>query len=216
MAQPYTDPLTSTGPVQPALISQARPSAGNKSTTTGTNSQAFLESVLPGVSSLTTSATGVIGNLLNGLPSAPLARTTNAYWGVGAGTPASGTGGAGDINSFIGQRGTDLYNTQANSNQQTGLNDLLQTIGTYTSPALANQGQQLQNTQFNNQLSQQGDQFSQSQGQQLLEFLQSQGQQQGQFNTTNQNTQFENMLSALGLGNSITGQLPGNINLTLP
>src|SRR5208282_3748133 len=118
-------------------------------TTTSTNQtpQAFLESVLPGVSNLTTSATGAIGNLLNGLPSTSQARTTNAYWGVGAGQPGAGAGSTGDINSFIGQRGTDLYGQQAQQNQQTGLQDLLSTIGSYTSPALSNQGQQIQNTQ---------------------------------------------------------------------
>lgn len=171
-------------------------------TSTGTSPQAFLESVLPGIGNLTTSATGVIGNLLNGLPSASQARTTNAYWGVGAGTPASGAGGAGDINSFIGQRGTDLYGQQANANQQTGLQDLLSTIGSYTSPALANQGQQFQNNQFGANLAQQGS-----------EFTQSQQQQQNQFDQTNQLNQFEAMLSALGLGNNIVGQLPGNITL---
>lgn len=153
------------------------------------NPQQFLESVLPGVGNLTTSATGVIGNLLSGLPSASQARTSNAYWGVGAGTPASGPNNAGAVNTFIGNRGADLYGQQANQNQQTGLNDLLQTIGSYTSPALANQGQQMQNTQFGQNLAQQGSQFQQ----------------------TYQLEQFQAMLQALGLGNQITGQLPGNI-----
>ncbi|MGO9704104.1 MAG: hypothetical protein ACLPYZ_02685 [Limisphaerales bacterium] len=159
-------------------------------TTTGSNQtpQAFLESVLPGVSNLTTSATGAIGNLLNGLPSASQARTTNAYWGVGAGQPGSGAGSAGDINSFIGQRGTDLYGQQAQANQQTGLNDLLSTIGTYTSPALSNQSQQLQNQQFGQNLAQSGSQFNQSQAQQAAEY-----------NQTNQLQQLQTMLQAMGL-----------------
>ena len=175
-------PTGMTGGVPPANPAAAT-TAG-----TGTDSQAFLESVLPGIGNLTTSATGVIGNLLNGLPSTSQARTTNAYWGVGAGTPAAGAGGAGDINTFIGQRGTDLYGQQAQQNQQTGLQDLLSTIGTYTSPALANQGQQLQNQQFGQSLAQSGSQFNQSQGQQAAEF-----------NQTNQLQQLQTMLSALGL-----------------
>jgi hypothetical protein len=154
----------------------------------GANTQNFLESVLPGIGNLTSSTTGVIGNLLNGLPSASQARTTNAYWGVGAGQPAGGAGGGG-IDTFIGQRGTDLYGQQAQQNQQTGLSDLMQTIGTYTSPALQNQGQQLQNQQFGKQLSQQGSQFDQNY----------------------KLSEFNAMLAALGLGNNITGQLPGNI-----
>src|ERR1035437_9287897 len=96
----------------------------------------FLNSLLPGFNNLTTSATGDIQSLLNGLPSPSQARTTNAYWGAGAGTPAGGAGTTGDINSFIGARGTDLYGQQAAANQQTGLQDLLQTIGTYSAPAL--------------------------------------------------------------------------------
>jgi hypothetical protein len=145
-------------------ISNAAATPANSST----NPQQFLESVLPGVTNL----------------------TTNAYFGVGAGTPASGSNGAGAVNTFIGNRGADLYNQQANANQQTGLNDLLSTIGTYTSPALANQGQQLQNSQFNANLAQQGSEFQQQ----------------------NQLAQFQAMLQALSLGNNITGQLPGNIS----
>lgn len=158
-------------------------------TATGSNPQQFLESVLPGVTSLTNSATGVIGNLLNGLPSVSNARTANAYFGVKAGTPAGGSGNAGDVNTFIGNRGADLYGQQAQANQQTGLNDLLSTIGTYTSPALANQSQQFQNSQFGAQL----------------------GQNASQFDQNYQLQKFSEMLQALSLGNNIAGQLPGNI-----
>jgi hypothetical protein len=170
-----------------ALVSN--PAATKMQQNNASNPQQFLESVLPGVSNLTSSATGVIGNLLNGLPSASQSRTTNAYWGVGAGTPAGGPNGAGAVDTFIGNRGADLYGQQANQNQQTGLNDLLQTIGTYTSPALGNQGQQMQNSQFGASLAQQGSEFDQNY----------------------QLQKFQAMLSSLGLGNQITGQLPGNI-----
>jgi hypothetical protein len=122
----------------------------------------FINSLLPGLSGLTSSATGDISSLLNGLPSTSQARTTNAYWGAGAGTPAGGAGTTGDINSFIGARGTDLYGQQAAANQQTGLQDLLQTIGTYASPALQAQGQAQQANQFGQNLSQQGSQFGQN------------------------------------------------------
>jgi hypothetical protein len=122
----------------------------------------FLNSLLPGFNNLTTSATGDIQSLLNGLPSPSQARTTNAYWGAGAGTPAGGAGTTGDINSFIGARGTDLYGQQAAANQQTGLQDLLQTIGTYSAPALQAQGQANQVNQFGQNLAQQGSQFGQN------------------------------------------------------
>jgi hypothetical protein len=150
------------------------------------NTSAFLESVLPGIGNLTSSATGVIGNLLNGLPSVSQARTNNAYFGVGAGQPA--TGGVG---TFTANRGADLYGQQAQQNRQTGLGDLLQTLGTYTGAALGNQGQQMQNNQAGASLSQQGSEFA----------------------AQNQIAQFQAMLQALQLGNNITGQLPGNIQL---
>lgn len=159
--------------------------------TTGTNQpngQNFLESVLPGIGNLTSSATGVISNLLNGLPSVSQARTNNAYFGVGAGQPA--TGGVG---TFTANRGADLYGQQANQNRQQGLSNLFQALGSYSQPILANQGQQFQNNQFNAQL----------------------GQQANQFNQNYELQKFQAMLSALGLGNQIAGQPQGNIPLTL-
>lgn len=158
-------------------------------TATSTNPSAtssFLESVLPGVTNLTSSATNVIGNLLSGLPSPSAARTNNAYFGVGAGQPDNG-----GVGTFTANRGADLYGQQAQQNQQTGLSDLLSTLGTYTGAALGNQGQQLQNNQASASLAQQGSEF----------------QQQNQLN------QFQAMLQALQVGNGITGQLPGNINI---
>jgi hypothetical protein len=155
------------------------------------NSSNFLESILPGISKLTTGATDAVGDLINGLPSPSQARTTNAYWGVGAGTPAGGAGSTGDINSFIGRRGTDLYGQQAKQNQQTGITDLLNMIGGYSAPALTNQGQQLQNNQFFANLGQQGSQFDQNY----------------------QLNKFQAMLQALGLGQQINGQNQQNIQL---
>lgn len=152
------------------------------------NGQNFLESVLPGIGNLTSSATGVISNLLNGLPSVSQARTNNAYFGVGSGQPA--TGGVG---TFTANRGADLYGQQANQNRQQGLSNLFQALGSYSQPILANQGQQFQNNQFNAQL----------------------GQQANQFNQNYELQKFQAMLSALGLGNQIAGQPQGNIPLTL-
>jgi len=160
---------------------------GTPTPTTGTSSgQGFLESVLPGIGNLTSSATGVISNLLNGLPSVSQARTSNAYFGVGAGQPD--TGGVG---TFTANRGADLYGQQAQQNRQQGLGNLFQALGSYSQPILANQGQQLQNSQFNQQLNQSADQFGQNYE---LE-------------------KFRTMLQALGLGNQITGVNTGNIPL---
>lgn len=165
--------------------------SGTAPTTTGTNQpngQNFLESVLPGIGGLTSSATGVIQNLLNGMPSVSKARTNNAYFGVGSGQPA--TGGVG---TFTANRGADLYGQEAQQNRQQGLSNLFGAIGAYSSPILANQGQQLQNNQFNS----------------------SQGQQASQFNQNYQLQKFQAMLQALGVGNNIVGQPTGNIPLTM-
>lgn len=151
------------------------------------NGQSFLETVLPGIGGMTKSATGVIQDLLTGLPSVSKARTNNAYFGVGAGQPA--TGGVG---TFTANRGADLYGQQAQQNRQQGLSSLFQAIGSYSSPILSNQGQQFQNNQANAGLGQQASQFSQNYELQ----------------------KFQAMLSALGLGNQITGGLPGNIPLS--
>lgn len=158
--------------------------------TSGTGND-FLESILPGIGKLTSGATGAVDNLINGLPSPSQARTTNAYWGVGAGTPSGGPNSTGDINSFIGRRGADLYGQQSQQRQQTGIDDLLKLIGGYSSPALANQGQQQQNSQFFANLGQNSDQFNQNY----------------------QLNKFQAMLQALGLGNQIAGQNQPNIQL---
>lgn len=148
----------SQSPAAPAAAPGATPGLAPP-VTGGSN---FIDSLLPGMSGLTNSATGDIQSLLSGLPSPSGARTTNAYWGAGAGTPAGGAAGAGDINSFIGARGTDLYGAEAAANRQTGIQDLLQTIGTYSSPALQAQGQANQVSQFGQNLAQQGSQFGQN------------------------------------------------------
>ena len=62
----------------------------------------------------------------------------------------------------------------------------------------------MQNTQAGNQLGYDYSALSQS-GQ---EFNQNLAQQQQQFNSTNSLNQFQAMLSALGLGNQITGGIP--------
>jgi hypothetical protein len=129
----------------------------------------FLESILPGINNLTSTATGNIQNLLSGLPSVSAARQSNAYFGAQSGMPGS---------DFVRNRGYDLYGQQAQQRQQTGLEDLLQTIGTYSSPALGAQGQALQNQQFGQNLAQQGSQFDQSLAQKGSQFSQDFGLQQ--------------------------------------
>lgn len=117
-----------------------------------------LQGALPGLNNLLGSASGNIANLLAGQPSASWARTTAAYAGANAGQPGNAT----DLGTFAGNMGANLYNQQANANQQTGLSDLLNLIGTSSGNLATTPGQNLQNTQFNQNLSQSGQEFNQS------------------------------------------------------
>lgn len=108
----------------------------------------YLNQALPGFSNLSAGATGIIGNLLQGLPSPSTARQAAATFGVqnGLGT------GSGVTNRY----GYDLYNTQGAQRQQTGIQDLLSTLGSYSGNVTPNvsqimQGQEFQQTQQDTQ-----------------------------------------------------------------
>lgn len=144
------------------------------------DTSSYLNQVLPGFSDLSGAATGIIGNLLRGLPSVDAARTSNAYFGAGSGM------GAGS--DFLRNRGYDLYNQQAQQRQQQGIGDLLSTLGAYSGTVVPTAGQALQNEQFGRSL----------------------GEQQYEFGQNYALNQFQAMLQALGLGNQIssTGLYP--------
>lgn len=139
-----------------------------------------LESILPGFRDLSANASGVIGNLLKGLPNPATVQQANATFGVNSGL---GTG-----SGFLQGRGYDLYKQEGQNMQQQGLQDLLGTIQGYSGTVVPNAPQTLQNQQFGAQLGEQASEFGQN--------LQLQ--------------QFEAMLQALGLGNNVTntGQMP--------
>ena len=102
-------------------------------------------------------ASGNIGNLLSGLPSPSWAQTNAAYFGAGAGVPNTGQSG-----SFTANMGANLYNLQGQQNQQTGLSDLLNLVGT-ASGNLAPSASQNQSTGLaQQQLTQSGNEFQQN------------------------------------------------------
>lgn len=117
-------------------------------TSTATGSPT-ISAAIPGLNDLSQTASGNIQDLLSGLPSASWARTTNAYWGAGAGQP--NPGGAG---TFAGNRGADLYHLQANQNQQQGLDDLLKMVQGYSGTVASTPGQIQQGGQFSQELAQ--------------------------------------------------------------
>ena len=137
---------------------------GLKSPTTGDNQS--VQSVIPNFDSMTNSASNNIMSLLNGLPSASRARTANAYFGAKAGQTATGDNGG--VNTFIGNRGADLYHNEAQQNQQQGLGNLLSMIQSYSGTVAPTAGQNQQNKQFYAGLGQSANQFNQQQA--LAEF----------------------------------------------
>lgn len=158
-------------------VSTRTPDTG---TTIPGDTSAYLNQVLPGFRDLSGAATGVIGNLLRGLPSVDAARTSNAYFGANS--------GLGPGSDFLRNRGYDLYRTQADQRNQAGLTDLLSTLGAYSGTVVPTAGQTLQNEQFGRSLSEQQSEFQQNYAL----------------------NQFQAMLQALGLGNQIssTGLYP--------
>lgn len=127
----------------------------------------YLNQALPGFSNLSAGSTSVIGNLLKGLPSPSTARQAAATFGVqnGLGT------GSGITNRY----GYDLYNTQGAQRQQTGIQDLLSMLGTYSGNVTPNAGQIQQGQEFGANLLNQQNEFQQTeqdrQNQMLMQLL---------------------------------------------
>lgn len=117
--------------------------------TSNTGSPTISQSI-PGLEGLSATASGNIEDLLSGLPSAPWARTQNAYWGAGAGQP-----GGGEVGTFIGNRGADLYHQQAQQNRQQGFDDLMKMVQGYSGTVASTPGQIQQEGQFNREFAQQ-------------------------------------------------------------
>jgi hypothetical protein len=125
--------------------------------TASTPNPTNLYQAIPGLSNLMNTASNNIAGLLSGNASPSLAQTTAAYAGATAGQP----GQANALGTFTGNMGANLYNQQAQQNQQTGLADLSNLIGT-TSGNLAPSASQNQSTGLGYaQLGQQGQQFQQ-------------------------------------------------------
>ena len=101
-----------------------------------TNYNTFMEGILPGYGKLTSTGTGVIQDMLSGLPSPSAARQSNAYFGAGSGM------GAGS--DFLRNRGYDLYGQQAKQQEQQGVTDMLAFTQGIAAPANTYTGTQNQ------------------------------------------------------------------------
>lgn len=114
----------------------------------------YLDKIIPNFSGNSSHAGDIISNLLNGTPNSGTVQNAAATFGAENGL---GTG------SGVTQRyGYDLYNQQGAQRQQTGLSDLSSLISSISSPTLEDQGQNLQNQQFNQNLNQNASEFNAS------------------------------------------------------
>jgi hypothetical protein len=114
----------------------------------------YLNAALPGFSNLTSGATNVIGNLLQGLPSPSTARQAAATFGI--------TSGAGANSGLANNYGYNLYNQQGAQRQQQGIQDLLSTLGAYAGTVTPNVGQLQQGQEFGTALANQQNEFNQT------------------------------------------------------
>lgn len=111
----------------------------------------IVNNAIPGFNGLSGSATGIIGNLMGGLPSAAPTQRSNAYFGVNSGMPGS---------DFVRNRGFDLYGEQAQQNQQRGFDDFLKLLQGYSGTVMPTQAEQIGQNQFAQNLSQKQYEFN--------------------------------------------------------
>ncbi len=116
----------------------------------------ILNNAVPGLDKLTSGATGVVNNLLEGLPSAGPTQRANAYYGASSGMPGS---------DFVRNRGFDLYQEKADSYKQRGFDDFLALLKGASGTIAPTPGEQLQNTQFDRNLQQRQVEANQQVGQ---------------------------------------------------
>lgn len=115
-----------------------------------TASSSIINRAVPNGGGLTEMASNRIRSLLGGMPGTSVARRANAYFGGASGMPGS---------EFVRNRGFDLYNQQGEQRQQQGFQDLLSLIASTTAPTLQQQGQDIQQNQFGQNLGEQQRQF---------------------------------------------------------
>lgn len=156
------------------------------------NSPWGINAAVPGLSGLTNSASGIIGNALNGLPSPSESRLQNAWYGSASGMDPT--------SHFLQNRGYDLYRGRANQQQQQGLQNYFGLLGATSGVLAPTPGQEFQNQQFGQSQAQQNNQFGQNQAQQAGQFNADFGFQQQQWKK-----QLELLQQYLGPGAGTSG-----------
>jgi hypothetical protein len=114
-------------------------------TASGTSPQAsgIINNAIPNFSNLTQNASGIVGNLMGGMPSTAPTRRKAAYFGVGSGMPNSGVSNA---------LGYDLYGQEAAANKQQGFDNFLKLIQGFSGTVSPTTGEQMQQSQFDQDL----------------------------------------------------------------
>lgn len=116
------------------------PSTATASTPQASN---IINNAIPNFSGLSSSASGIVGNLMGGMPSSGPAKERMASFGVSSGMPGSGLSKA---------FGYDLYNRDADQYQQRGFDNFLKLIQGYSGTVSPTTGQQMQDSQFRSDL----------------------------------------------------------------
>lgn len=102
-----------------------------------------LTKTIPNFDRLRGGATGLVQNLLEGLPSSAPTQRANAYFGAKSGMPGS---------DFVRNRGFDLYGEEAEKYKQRGFDDFLKLLQGFDGTVGPTIGQKIQDRQFGEQL----------------------------------------------------------------
>lgn len=103
----------------------------------------IVNKAIPGYGALSGGASGIVGNLISGMPSASTSQRSNAYFGAG-----SGMGGS----DFVRNRGFDLYGQQAEASKQRGFDDFFKLLSGYSGTVMPTTGQQQSGSEFDRNL----------------------------------------------------------------
>jgi hypothetical protein len=110
----------------------------------------IINNAIPNFSRLNQNASGIIENLMGGMPSTGPARNKGAYFGATSGMPNSGVSNA---------LGYDLYRQDSDEYQQRGLDNFLKLIQGYSGTVMPTTGQQNQASQYQEDFNEQRRQF---------------------------------------------------------
>lgn len=97
--------------------------------------QSIVDNAIPGFGGMSTGASGIVNQLMQGMPSAAPTQRANAYFGAQSGMPGS---------DFVRNRGFDLYGQEAEASKQRGFDNFLKMIGAYSGTVMPTAGQSLQ------------------------------------------------------------------------